>query len=354
MLPLVIMRFLVAAALVLVTACGGDDDSASGGASGSPGAGSAGVAGASGDSGQAGAGAGGLSGGGSSGISGQAGSAGLSGSGGSSGSAGASAGSGGTPGSAGGPGGAGGNGSGGGAAFVLPPTATRWDYQIGVAYPPPAGVGIVSRDRQASPAAGLYSICYVNGFQAQPSENDFWLTQHPDLILRDQDGNPVIDADWNEMLLDVHTPAKRAGIAAIVGDWIAGCQAAGFAAVEIDNLDSYIRSGGRLTEDDAVAMEKLFADAAHAHGLAIGQKNGAEMVPRRAEMGTDFAVVESCNQYDECDLYSDGYGAHVLVVEYTKKSFTTACAASVKLPTVLRDQDLVGPTDKAYVYEQCP
>jgi hypothetical protein len=44
---------------------------------------------------------------------------------------------------------------------------------------------IVSRDRTASPAAGLYNICYVNGFQIQPDEEALWLAEHPDLILRD-------------------------------------------------------------------------------------------------------------------------------------------------------------------------
>ena len=60
----------------------------------------------------------------------------------------------------------------------------------------------VSRDREGSPAPGLYNICYVNGFQAQPSEESFWLDDHPELVLRDAAGDPVIDADWDEMLLD--------------------------------------------------------------------------------------------------------------------------------------------------------
>jgi hypothetical protein len=56
---------------------------------------------------------------------------------------------------------------------------------------------VVSRDRHDAPAAGLYNICYVNGFQIQPDEKSFWTTQHPDLILRDSSGDPVVDADWN-------------------------------------------------------------------------------------------------------------------------------------------------------------
>src|SRR5205085_12558962 len=131
------------------------------------------------------------------------------------------------------------------------------------------GVKIVSRDRTASPAAGLYNICYVNGFQIQPDEASTWMTQHADLILRDSGGNPIIDADWNEMLIDVSTPAKRTAVAAIVGGWIDGCKTAGFDAVEIDNLDSYARSQSKLTESTNVSAMALFSAAAHAKGLAI-------------------------------------------------------------------------------------
>ena len=237
-------------------------------------------------------------------------------------------------------------------ALQLPPTGILWDYQIGTPYPPPAGVGLVSRDRGAEPAAGVYNICYVNGFQAQQSENDFWLQQHPDLVLR-EGGEPVIDPDWDEMLLDVGTPEKRTAIAAIVDGWFAECDTKGFQAIEIDNLDTYARSNGLLAEDDCVAMERLFADAAHARGLAIGQKNSAEIVARKAEMNTDFAVVEECNRYDECGDFTAGYGERVYVVEYRDQDLGKACAGA-HTPTVRRDLNLVGPGDAAYVYAQCP
>lgn len=235
----------------------------------------------------------------------------------------------------------------------LPPANAMLDYQLGGAYPPPPGVEIVSRDRSAAPAAGLYNVCYVNGFQIQPDEEGFWMTEEPDLILRDASGDPVIDADWNEMLIDVSTPEKRARVATIVGGWIAGCDAAGFDAIEIDNLDSFSRSGGLLDEDDAVATMALFAEAAHARGMAIAQKNSAELVARRAEMGTDFVVAEECNRYSECDVYTAAYGEHVLVIEYRRADFDAGCAAFPQLSIVLRDLDLVPASAAGYVYDGC-
>ncbi len=237
--------------------------------------------------------------------------------------------------------------------FALPPANAGLDYQLGGAYTPPAGVGIVSRDRTASPALGIYNICYVNGFQIQPDEESFWMANHSDLILRNSTGAPIIDRDWNEMLIDVGTSEKRTRVAAIVGDWIRECARSGFDAVEIDNLDSFSRSSGLLAENDAVLTMALFADIAHEVGMAAAQKNSAELVSRRSEMHTDFVVAEECNRYSECGVYTGAYGNSVLVIEYRRADFTAGCTAFPNLSIVLRDLNLVAPSDRAYVYDGC-
>jgi hypothetical protein len=238
-------------------------------------------------------------------------------------------------------------------AITLPTPNAKLDYQLGGPYAPPTGVQIVSRDRTAPIAAGLYNICYVNGFQIQPDELAMWQAQYPTLILRDSAGKPVIDPDWNEALIDVSTPAKRMQVATIVGGWIDGCAAAGYKAVEIDNLDTYSRSGGRLKDDDCVAMIKMFSDRAHAKGLAIAQKNSAEIVGRKAEMGTDFVVAEECNRYNECGVYTGAYGNQVYVIEYRRQDFTKGCAAFPNISIILRDLNLVPASNGAYVYDGC-
>jgi Glycoside-hydrolase family GH114 len=235
----------------------------------------------------------------------------------------------------------------------LPPANGGLDYQLGGAYPPPAGVTIVSRDRNAPPAAGLYNICYVNGFQAQAQEADFWLREQPDLLLRNGKGDPVIDPDWDEMLLDVGSADKRARLAVIVGDWIEGCADAGYDAIEIDNLDTYSRSGGALREDDAVAFSALLSARAHARGLAIAQKNASELAHRRAQLGTDFVVSEECARYQECDAYIEGYGEHVLMIEYRRADFQSGCAQHPDYSIVLRDLNLTTPQAGSYVFEDC-
>lgn len=241
----------------------------------------------------------------------------------------------------------------GSTSLTLPPANGGLDYQLGEAYPPPSGVVVVSRDRNMSPAPGLYTICYVNGFQTQPDERAFWETDHPDLLLRDAGGDLVIDPDWDEIILDVTTAAKRAALADIVGGWIDGCADDGFDAIEIDNLDTYSRSGGLVSQDDAVAFMRLLADRAHARGLPIAQKNSAEVLGRRAAMDTDFAVVEECNRWDECADFTAVYGDQVYVIEYRRADFDRGCRDFPELSIVLRDLNLVGPGSGSYVYDGC-
>lgn len=236
---------------------------------------------------------------------------------------------------------------------TLPPGNASFDYQIGGPYAPPPGVDIVSRDRSASPASGLYNLCYVNGFQTQPGESEFWLTEHPDLILRDEQGDVVIDPDWNEMLFDTTTAEKRASLAGIVGEWIKGCAEDGFDAVEIDNLDTYSRSGNRITQEDNVAFMRLLSDVGHAHGLAMGQKNSAEILSQATQMGTDFAVAEECNRYKECGDYVDVYGDLVFVIEYRDQDFKFGCENFPQLSIVRRDVEVSTPNENGYVYEGC-
>lgn len=235
----------------------------------------------------------------------------------------------------------------------LPPVDAAFDYQLGGGYPPPSGVQIVTRDREDVPAPGLYNICYINGFQVQLHEEEQFVAQHPELILRDANDQPIRDPQWKEIVIDISTQAQRETTAAIVTGWIDGCHQAGFQAIEIDNLDSFTRSAGRFTEDDAVAAMALMADAAHVRGLPISQKNSSEQAVRKAELKTDFAVAEECNRFDECQVYRDAYGDHVLVIEYRSQDFTAGCAAFPALSIVLRDVDLVTPGTAGYVYDGC-
>ncbi len=239
------------------------------------------------------------------------------------------------------------------------PTSGIPDYQLGGSYTPPAGVTIVERDSTERPAEGTYSICYVNGFQTQPGDAATWKRDHPTAILRDAKGKPVSDPGWpDEMLLDTTTAAKRATIVRVLTTTVARCADRGFDAVEFDNLDSWTRSGGRLTRSGNLALAAALVRLGHGKGLAVGQKNTPQLgASGRKQTGFDFVVAEECFVYQECGAYTKAFGKRVIDVEYTddsKRPWSSVCA-STKRPamTILRDRDLVPAGDDAYVFEHC-
>jgi len=237
------------------------------------------------------------------------------------------------------------------AAVSLPPPHPGFDYQLGGAYDAPAGVEVVSRDRSAAPAAGKYNICYVNAFQVQPTEQGQW---DPDLLLRDNQGNLVVDTEWNEPLLDLRTDQRRARIAAKVNGWIDGCARAGYQAIEPDNYDSYTRSKDLLRATDAKAFLKLLADHAHAQDLAVAQKNTLELAGDREGVGLDFAVAEQCGEHDECAGYVKAFGGNVLVIEYTDDGLAKACRGfGDRLGIVRRDLAVSAPGTTGYLRKTC-
>jgi hypothetical protein len=243
-------------------------------------------------------------------------------------------------------------------ASQLFPAGAPYDSQLGGAYSPPTGVLIVSRDRLEAPAQGLYNICYVNVFQTQPSETDWWIKTHPELLLRQGTGW-MEDPNWpDEILLDLSTDEKREALVSIIGPWIDKCADDGFDAIEADNLDTYSRSDGALTIKDNLALAQMLVERAHERGMTFGQKNGAELGDQGKAIGFDFAIVESCEVFEECQAYESIYGRYVLEIEYTDTSrrfFERACAArGFSASVILRDPRLQPVGSSEYYYAACP
>ena len=233
----------------------------------------------------------------------------------------------------------------------VPTPHAGFDYQIGAAYRPPSGATVVSRDYTAEPVAGLYSICYVNAFQAQPRAESDW---GDNLLLHDGNGTVVIDPGWHEALLDLTTADKRQRIADTVNGWIDTCADKGFQGVEPDNFDSYTRSQNLLTADEAQQYIRLLSAHAHDKGLAIAQKNTSELSGNRRQNGLDFAVAEECAENNECGAYADAFSDRVEVIEYTDDGLAQACSGfGDRLSIVERDRQVSAPGDSEYVRRTC-
>jgi hypothetical protein len=235
---------------------------------------------------------------------------------------------------------------------LLPPVGTPFDYQLGGAYPAPAGVSAVVRDGSAEPAGRGYDICYVNGFQSQPG-----VSWPDDLLLHTRSGELLVDPGWpDEHLFDISTAERRSELATLLAPVVAGCAEAGYEAVEFDNLDSYTRSEGALTLEHAVAFASLLVTGAKVAGLAVAQKNTAELGARgRDEIGFDFAITEECDRYDECDAFRSAYDRRVLDIEYADdlRGGADAVCRRTGGGTIIRDRDLLPRGEPGYVYRAC-
>lgn len=127
--------------------------------------------------------------------------------------------------------------------------------------------------------------------------------------------------------------------------------------MEIDNLDAFLRSEGATTASDNLALAEEYARIAHDAGLAIAQKNTPDLSAELRAAGYDFAVAESCREFDECAAYTEVY-ATVLDIEYTDElgagGFDDSCADPARPSSmILRDPELVTPEDAAYRYASC-
>lgn len=241
---------------------------------------------------------------------------------------------------------------------AAPPVHARFDYQLGGSYPPDAAVEVVDRDSTSAAVPGRYGICYINVFQTQPAQDTTWRQHHPDLLLRGPGGGLVDDPNWpGEHLLDTSTPAKRAALLGVFAPLLDRCAAAGFQAVEADNLDSFTRSRGSLAAGDNLALAGDLISAAHSRGLAIGQKNAADLTGQGRALGFDFAIAEECEVYDECNRYTGAYGNEVIEIEYTDNgivAFAEACRArGHQISIILRDRQVVPRGDLGYVDQNC-
>lgn len=94
--------------------------------------------------------------------------------------------------------------------------------------------------------------------------------------------------------------------------------------VEPDNMDGYSNDNGLgLTASDQYNYNRMVAHEAHLRSLSIGLKNdldqAADLMPY-----FDFAINESCHQYNECELLSSfvAAGKPVFNVEYARKYVT--------------------------------
>jgi hypothetical protein len=156
-------------------------------------------------------------------------------------------------------------------------------------------------------AKGRRAICYLSAGSYEDWRPD--AASFPAAVLGSSNGWP--GERWLDVRrLDLLGPIMEARLDL--------CKAKGFDGVEPDNVDGYTNDTGfPLNSADQLAYNRFLADAAHARGLSVGLKNDLDQVAQ-LEPKFDFAVVEQCFQYKECESLRPftAAGKAVFEVEY--------------------------------------
>lgn len=121
------------------------------------------------------------------------------------------------------------------------------------------------------------------------------------------------------------------------------CRRKGFDAVEPDNLAGYENETGfPLTAKDQLRFNRWVAREVHRRGMAVALKNDPAQV-RQLVRHFDFAVVEECFAYDECEMFSPFVraGKAVFSAEY-EGPLPSFCPQAIELgfSTIRKGYDL--------------
>jgi len=196
-----------------------------------------------------------------------------------------------------------------------PAPGTTWQWQLSGPLDTTLPVAMYDVDLFDAPAAaldvlrrrGVKIVCYFSAGSYEPERAD--ATALPRGVL----GAPL--EGWpTERWLDIRAEPVRALARTRLDHAVArGCD-----GVEPDNVDGFANeSGFPLTAADQLAFNRFLAAEAHVRGLSIGLKNDLDQA---ADLVADFdwALVEECERYDECDALAPFVKANKAVfhVEY--------------------------------------
>jgi hypothetical protein len=228
---------------------------------------------------------------------------------------------------------------------VRQPPDAQWQYQLQGAVDRSNPARVFDVDGASTPQAtvralqhdGRYVVCYFSAGTYERFRSD---SRRLPASVRGRPVGGFPDERW----LDIR---RLGAIAPVLRARMQTCARKGFDAVEPDNVDGYQnRTGFPLRRSDALRFTRWLARTAHGLGLAVGLKNSAGLVSSLAGR-FDFAVVEQCLQYDECDRYVPFVrrGKPVYEVEY-EGAPQTICPAARRLGfnTILKTVDLDAPS----------
>jgi len=212
-----------------------------------------------------------------------------------------------------------------GAQRWVPPRSLTWYWQLRDALNlnwPVAAYDIDGMSNTAATVAALHAqgkrvICYVNVGASESFRPDYAL--FPAAVK-----GTALGEEWpGENWLDIRAPVVQSIMAAR----FQLCAERGFDAVEPDNMDGYSNNNGfALTAADQLAYNRWVADAVHALGMAVFQKNDSDQVAA-LQPSFDGAITEQCNTSSDCAAFTPYLTAGKPVLNAEYGTDTTFCAA---------------------------
>lgn len=231
-----------------------------------------------------------------------------------------------------------------------PAPGTTWQWQLSGALNTSYDVAVYDIDLFDTPQAIIRQlhtqdrsvICYFSAGSFEEWRMD--AADFPDNVL----GKPL--GNWpGERWLDIRSAQVRELMAVRLNlAKLKGCD-----AIEPDNVDSYTHDTGfPLSAKDQINYNLWLAREANNRGLSVGLKNNLEQM-QELEPAFDFAIVEQCSLFGECErlkvftaagkaVFRAEYGVSLMEDEILRKSLCKVSNreghSTLVLPQLLNDR----------------
>ncbi|OUM66716.1 glycoside hydrolase family 114 protein, partial [Piromyces sp. E2] len=139
---------------------------------------------------------------------------------------------------------------------------------------------------------GQKAVCYFSGgtTENKPDRKDY---EKAGIILYEKEDG------WGNYLLDIKNKKK---LQPLIRKRFQRAYKYGCDGVEVDVLGLYNHYPEKFTKEDSYVFAKWVAETGHEENVSVGLKNLPSLA-ERLESYFDFAIVESCVDYNECKYF---------------------------------------------------
>ncbi|OUM60360.1 glycoside hydrolase family 114 protein, partial [Piromyces sp. E2] len=185
------------------------------------------------------------------------------------------------------------------AARWKPKPGLTWDYLLG-GNPKTIDKDVVTFDLEYAEKMvpvlhkkGQKAVCYFSGGTTEKGRPDDAEYRNSGLVIKGKgDG-------WGNNLLDIKNKKK---LQPLIRKRFKRAYKYGCDGVEVDVLGLYNHYPEKFTKEDSFVFAKWVAETGHEENISVGLKNLPSLA-ERLEPYFDFAIVESCVDYNECKYY---------------------------------------------------